>query len=453
MAKRKERIQNPEPFDPYGADPAKTKKLSKAPKRHQQEEKFIAPNLSSKIMKEALLQQKEEEEAREGAPTFFEEVPNVEEDGDDIDDFAGFSETQSQFAGYEEEINEEDERLMEAFFPKEPGQQKTLADLIVQRIKEKDASVASENRPVPKLDKSIIDIYKGVGTHLSRYTVGKIPKAFKHIPSMQLWEEVLYITEPENWSPNALYQATRIFASNFGAKKAERFYKLVLLPRVREDTRKNKRLHFALYQALKKALYKPAAFFKGILFPLCESRTCTLREAVIIGSIIEKVSIPPLHSSVALLKLSGMEYCGTTSYFIKLLLEKKYALPYRVVDAVVAHFMRFLNETRIMPVIWHQSLLAFVQRYKNELQKEDKDRIRNLLEKQKHKLVTPEISRELDHSRNRGEKEEDLMSIYILSIFPLLYSFLRLMHMTLASIVYLMLDHFSFFFFWVSLIL
>ncbi|XP_027925207.1 bystin [Vigna unguiculata] len=413
MAKRKERIQNPEPFDPYGADHAKTKKRSKAPKQYQQEEKLIASKISSKIMKEALLQQKEEDEAANGnAATFFEEIPNAEEaDGDDIDDFAGFSETQSQFAGYEEEINEEDERLMEAFLSKDPAQQKTLADLIVQRIKEKDASVASEMRPVPKLDKSIIDIYKGVGTHLSKYTIGKIPKAFKHIPSMQLWEEVLYITEPENWSPNALYQATRIFASNFGAKKAERFYKLVLLPRVREDIRKNKRLHFALYQTLKKALYKPAAFFKGILFPLCESRTCTLREAVIVGSIIEKVSIPPLHSSVALLKLSGMEYCGTTSYFIKLLLEKKYALPYRVVDAVVAHFMRFFNETRIMPVIWHQSLLAFVQRYKNELQKEDKDRLRDLLEKQKHKLVTPEIHRELEHSRNRGEKEEDFMSI------------------------------------------
>jgi len=50
------------------------------------------------------------------------------------------------------------------------------------------------------------------------------------------------------------------------------------------------------------------------------------------------------------------------SYFIKLLLEKKYALPHRVLDATVAHFMRFLEDTRIMPVIWHQSLLAFVQR-------------------------------------------------------------------------------------------
>ncbi|CAJ1812894.1 unnamed protein product [Sphenostylis stenocarpa] len=441
MAKRKERIQNPEPFDPYGADPAKTNKRSKAPKRHQQDEKFVAANLSSKIMKEALLQQKEEDEVEhDNAATLFQEIPYAEDDGD-IDAFAGFSEIQSQAAGYEEEINEEDERLVEAFFSKEPGQQKTLADLIVQRIKEKDASVASEMRPVPKLDKSIIDIYKGVGTHLKRYTIGKIPKAFKHIPSMQHWEEVLYITEPENWSPNALYQATRIFASNFGAKKAERFYKLVLLPRVREDIRKNKRLHFALYQTLKKALYKPAAFFKGILFPLCESCTCTLREAVIVGSIIEKVSIPPLHSSVALLKLSGMEYCGTTSYFIKLILEKKYALPYRVVDAVVAHFMRFLNETRIMPVIWHQSFLAFVQRYKNELQKDDKDRLRNLLEKQRHNFVTPEISRELDHSRHRGEKDEDLMSIDILYIFHLLtlLIFLTIDGYDMVSIVYLML--------------
>lgn len=53
-------------------------------------------------------------------------------------------------------------------------------------------------------------------------------------------------------------------------KKVERFYKFVLLPRVRQDIAKNKKLHFALYQSLKKALYKPAAFNKGIIFPLCE---------------------------------------------------------------------------------------------------------------------------------------------------------------------------------------
>ncbi|KAF8407719.1 hypothetical protein HHK36_006854 [Tetracentron sinense] len=140
-----------------------------------------------------------------------------------------------------------------------------------------------------------------------------MPKAFKHIPSLELWEDVLYLTEPEKWSPNAMYQATRIFSSNFGVRKAQRFYKLVLLQRVREDIRKNKRLHFALYQALKKSLYKPAAFFKGILFPLCVSLI------------------------LLLLKLLHKASSG-----------KKYALPYRVLDAVVAHFMRFLEDSRIM---------------------------------------------------------------------------------------------------------
>ncbi|KAF5945514.1 hypothetical protein HYC85_015742 [Camellia sinensis] len=460
MAKKRTRHQNPEAFLADEAATSTSKKRNKPPKLHQHEEKallppnplslllspsslylsslaslfvqFISSGMSSKILKEALIQQKEvQEEAEEQNPNklvFAEEPANdAASDDEEIDNFGGFSETQSQFGGFDEEINEEDEALLDAFTSKNAGPQRTLADIIVQKIKEKDAQVSSEARPLPKLDDSIIDLYKGVGKLLNKYTSGKIPKAFKHIPSLQLWEEVLYLTEPEKWSPNAMYQATRIFASNLGVKKAERFYKLVLLPRVREDIRKNKKLHFSLYQALKKSMYKPAAFNKGILFPLCESGTCNLREAVIIGSIIQKVSIPPLHSrhkeeynmrllcGVALLRLTDMEYCGTTSYFIKLLIEKKYALPYRVLDAMVAHFLKFLEDERIMPVIWHQSLLAFVQRYKNELTKEDKINLYSLVEKQWHKLVTPEILRELDNSRNRGEKEDALMLIYILS--------------------------------------
>lgn len=47
---------------------------------------------------------------------------------------------------------------------------------------------------------------------------------------------------------------------------------------------------------------------------------------------------------------------------MKLLMDKKYALPYRVLDSVVAHFVRFIDDDRDLPVIWHQSLLTFVQR-------------------------------------------------------------------------------------------
>jgi essential nuclear protein 1 len=69
---------------------------------------------------------------------------------------------------------------------------------------------------------------------------------------------------------------------------------------------------------------------QGLLLPLCASRSCTLREAVIFSSVLRRSSLPVLHSAAALLRLAQLEYCGTTSFFIRVLLDKKYALPYKV---------------------------------------------------------------------------------------------------------------------------
>lgn len=49
-----------------------------------------------------------------------------------------------------------------------------------------------------------------------------------------------------------------------------RFFNLVLLPRLRDDIDEYKKLNYHLYECLFKAIYKPAAFFKGILLPLIE---------------------------------------------------------------------------------------------------------------------------------------------------------------------------------------
>jgi essential nuclear protein 1 len=57
-----------------------------------------------------------------------------------------------------------------------------------------------------------------------------------------------------------------------------------------------------------------------------------------------------------------MPYSGTNSFFLRVLLDKKYALPYRVIDALVDHFLRFRTEERQLPVVWQQTLLCFVQR-------------------------------------------------------------------------------------------
>jgi essential nuclear protein 1 len=80
----------------------------------------------------------------------------------------------------------------------------------------------------------------------------------------------VYLTKPEEWTPHAMFQATRIFVSNLKPKMAQRFLNLILMDAVRADMQLTKKVNPHLYAALKKALYKPAAWFKGLLLPLCE---------------------------------------------------------------------------------------------------------------------------------------------------------------------------------------
>lgn len=115
-----------------------------------------------------------------------------------------------------------------------------------------------------------------VGQLLSRYKSGPLPKAFKILPTLPMWPQLIMLTNPETWTPHATYAATRIFASNLDPKQSQKYYKEILLEKVREEIGETGKLSVHTYMALKKAMYKPAAFFKGLLFPLCEVRQAIL---------------------------------------------------------------------------------------------------------------------------------------------------------------------------------
>jgi hypothetical protein len=117
---------------------------------------------------------------------------------------------------------------------------------------------------------SLLFYLKRVGQLLSRYRSGPLPKPFKIMPGLATWPALLEFTDPEAWTPHATYAATRIFASNLDPKQAQQFYRDVLLPKIRSEISDEKKLTVQMYMALKKSMYKPSAFFKGILFPLCQ---------------------------------------------------------------------------------------------------------------------------------------------------------------------------------------
>lgn len=381
--------------------------------RKDDDDQFVDGKLTKKILNQARKQQEDLEEEygvsrNRNKPSEKSSILGSSQPEESDDD--QFSENEDNY--FENiEVNEEDEKALQMFMSQEPAVRRTLADLINEKLTEKETEMRTMFSDVgsihidENLDEKIIEMYRGgVKEVLAHYRSGKLPKAFKIIPSLSNWEQILHLTNPENWTAAAMYQATRIFASNLKEKMAQRFYNLILLPRIRDDIAEFKKLNFHLYQALRKALFKPGAFFKGIILPLCQEGTCTLREAIIIGSVLTKNSVPMLHSAAALIKIAEMDYTGANSIFMRILMDKKYALPYRVIDAVVNHFVKFTHDKRVLPVLWHQCLLTFAQRYKTEISCEQKEALLELLKVHSHYQITPEIRWEYQNSKCLDEE-------------------------------------------------
>ncbi|ODV95876.1 hypothetical protein PACTADRAFT_49316 [Pachysolen tannophilus NRRL Y-2460] len=455
----------------------KSKKKSKHNKKAGEDEdedgdKYLDAAVSRKILQLAKEQQEEIAEEENGGANgnkfslssrivkgeeSQEEEDDDEEDDDDEEEEGKYSDFELEEEEYygeeadeEEEINEDDIAMFESYFKASsssssaPFSSFNLADKVMAKLQEQQdqksrddedgESLQARQRDKVLLPPKVIEVYTKIGQVLKNYRRGKLPKLFKVIPSLRNWEDVLYVTNPQEWSPQACYEATKLFVSNLTSRQAEKFVHNILLDRFRDNIEddENHKLNYHLYRSLKKSLYKPAAFFKGFLYPLVEEN-CTLRESIIAGSILSKVSIPVVHSSLALSWLTEQPFQPATMVFIRILLEKKYALPYQTVDHLVFYFMNFriLNnnnnnnnnnmdmdmdmginskktkqEAPPLPLVWHKAFLAFAQRYKNDITEDQRDFLLETVRQRGHDKVGPEIRRELLAGKVRPEVEK-----------------------------------------------
>jgi len=316
-----------------------------------------------------------------------------------------------------DEITVEDEADLRRFMNPNPKERRTIADIISEKLAEKKTMMTEVLSETPsnymeeELDESVRDHFISIGEVLSKYRSGKLPKGLKAVPSFPNWQQFLALTRPDNWTAASVYAATRIFVSNLPKYNFKEFCAMILLPRIRDDIAEYRRLNFHLFQALHKGMYKPGDFFEGIVLPLCEAGDCSLREALIVASVLNQTSVPVGYSAAALILISRMEYNGANSIFMKTILNKKYSLPLSAIDAVVDHFVKFRKEEVDypgLPVLWHQCLLTLVQRYKHDLTPEQKKNILKLVKLHNHHEISPEIQREISASkRSRGDPEPD----------------------------------------------
>lgn len=240
-----------------------------------------------------------------------------------------------------------------------------------------------------EISDKVTEIYQKVGVILSRYRSGKLPKAFKVIPSLKNWSDVLALTSPDSWTPNATYQAVRLFVSLLPPSQAETFVKDTLFPKILKDLEESKELNVHYYNSMKKAIYRPGAFYKGLIIPLYREKTLTLKKASVIASILSKCTIPVLPSSAAIMIMCKSKFTSPRAIILKALLDKNYSLPVKVLDDVAEYLIHVDIDS--CGVLYFQTLLSLVAKYYPSMSDESRSKMKKLVADRTHPDITPII--------------------------------------------------------------
>jgi len=97
-------------------------------------------------------------------------------------------------------LSDAESAVMSSFFGG-AVERRTINDLIMDKIREKEEQQAAQAQDngdsqngnssnAPRLPPKVVAVYTEIAQLLKHYSAGKLPKAFKIIPSLTNWEEV-----------------------------------------------------------------------------------------------------------------------------------------------------------------------------------------------------------------------------------------------------------------------
>ncbi len=224
-------------------------------------EEIVGGKFAKKILEQARQQREEEEEGPKvvkRVTSLMEDTKKKRKEEDSEDDDDEEEEEEGADFGMDDierdlRIHAADEKAFAMFVGGGNGDdsaaRRTLGDIIREKKTEIETQYTDAGSLQRKeLNPDLIELCEGVAQVLKRYRSGKVPKFFKMIPQYRNWEELLCLTEPDEWSAAAMFKATKIFVSGLREKMAQRFFNQYLLPRVRDDIKYYGRLNFHLFQ-------------------------------------------------------------------------------------------------------------------------------------------------------------------------------------------------------------
>eukprot|EP01056_Protomagalhaensia_sp_Gyna25_P005446 Protomagalhaensia_sp_Gyna_25__5445@NODE_712_length_2795_cov_40_927068_g554_i0_p1_GENE_NODE_712_length_2795_cov_40_927068_g554_i0NODE_712_length_2795_cov_40_927068_g554_i0_p1_ORF_typecomplete_len408_score74_98Bystin/PF05291_11/2_7e80_NODE_712_length_2795_cov_40_927068_g554_i0361259 len=286
-------------------------------------------------------------------------------------------------------LGEEQQRLFD------PPQYKTIGDILFEQMETQKRRDAEKER-MELFTETTRTAYSNLGKFMARFRSGKLPQLLKCIPSLKNWLDILWLTNPENWTFHAIKEATPIFVHGLRSKEVARYLQYVVLPAVLKSIDKTQKLNVQLFETLKKSIYKAQEWIKGIYFPIILDDACTYRRAAIINAVLAKCSITPITSGALLVKLALLpSHNNVIIYSMVRIINKKHNLPLNVINVMVDFFRRWLEIDEEPTVIWHQLMLVFVQRWKDDLNQLQKEALKIVMRRHPHPKVSAEVRREL----------------------------------------------------------
>jgi len=200
------------------------------------------------------------------------------------------------------------------------------------------------------LKSKMVRLLKRTGSMLKIYRSGKIPKSIKIISVLKNFEEIIWFTRPDTWSPHALYAVTKLFLKNLRPLQLERFLTMVFIPRLQENIfQKNKKVSVHIFMTLKMISKFPKIFFSLIILPTTESLNFTTREAILFSILISKISVPREIVSTFLSIFLRQNFTNEKLILLNSILNKNFLLPIRMIDMLVdfSYILKILTKLHI----------------------------------------------------------------------------------------------------------
>eukprot|EP00968_Pinguiococcus_pyrenoidosus_P015187 scaffold1397_cov254-Pinguiococcus_pyrenoidosus.AAC.17 len=117
-------------------------------------------------------------------------------------------------------LSEAEERLIARFMQEDEGASQAaaprlLSDIILEKIQMQEfaSARAAQDGERPEIPEKVVQVYTEIGKILQHWGRVRVPKAFKVIPHLTNWEDILYLTRPDEWSPHSWYDATCVSSS------------------------------------------------------------------------------------------------------------------------------------------------------------------------------------------------------------------------------------------------